>query len=253
MAGADPKGVGLMREHELACEQVTLQHEPELTAVLRAAVDCIVESAHAFEGLQDLEDPEQAVLTQVILGTRSARVFLALLVTGHYESAMAVARTLIEDGVACAYLQEHPEHAARWRRREIELKYGDMANAVIDAHAARDEAQTPGEGDAWRHAGEVLRQMRQILDDMSHANPARIAFVLTERGYELYPFFDRITLRTTTWFGLIGLFQMLFFTRTRLRDYAKAIPTCNSDVLRERMVQLLDDLDRTDAPVAPPP
>jgi hypothetical protein len=231
-----------MREHEVACERETRENEPVIAAVLRDAVDCIVESAHAFAGLDNLKDEEQAILTQIVLGARTARVFVGLTLTGQYESALAVARTLIEDGIACAYLAEHPEHAARWRRREIELKYGDMANAVIEAHAKRNEEETPGEGDAWRRGGIVLRETRKILDDMSHANPARIAFVLTERGYELYPFFDRESLLATTWTGLLGLFQMLFFTRKTLRDYGKAIPSCNSDALRARMVAVLEQM-----------
>lgn len=247
---SEPKeatGVALMREHEIACERETRENEPVIAAVLQDAVDCIVESAHAFEGLDDLEDDEQAILTQIVLGARSARVFVELTLTGQYESALAVARTLIEDGIACAYLVEHPDHAARWRRREIELKYGDMAKAVIEAHAKRDEEKTPGEGEAWRRGGEVLRHIRKILDDLSHANPARIAFVLTERGYELYPFFDRGSLRATTWTGLLGLFQMLFFTRMRLGHYGKPIPSCNSDALRDRMVALLEQLQESAA------
>lgn len=240
-------GVALMREHEVACERETRENEPAIAAVLQDAVDCIVESAHAFEGLNDLEDEEQAILTQIILGARTARVFVGLTLTGQYESALAVARTLIEDGIACAYLAEHPDHAAKWRRREIDLKYGDMAKAVINAHAKRDEEQTPGEGDAWRRGGEVLREIRKVLDDLSHANPARISFVLTERGYELYPFFDRGSLRATTWTGLLGLFQMLFFTRMRLGHYGKTIPACNSDALRDRMVAVLEQLQEAAA------
>lgn len=77
---------------------------------------------------------------------------------------------------------------------------------------------------------------------MSHANPARIAFVLKAHGYELYPFFDRDALRATTWFGLLGLFQMLLFTRKRLREYGQGVPPCNSDALRDRMVTVLDEL-----------
>lgn len=231
-----------MREHEVACERETRHNEPTLTAVLQDAVDCIIESVHALEGLRDLKDEEQAILTQIILGARSARVFVALALTGWYESALAVGRTLIEDGIACAYLAEHLNKAARWSRGEIDLKYGDMAKAVFDAHAKRDEAQSPGEGAAWLAGGEVLRQTRKLLDDMSHANPARITFALTPRGYELYPFFDRDSVRATTWVGLIGLTQMLFFTRKTLRDYGKTIPARNTDELRERMVTLFDEL-----------
>ena len=128
-----------------------------------------------------------------------------------------------------------------------------MAKAVIEAHAERDEMETRGEGESWRRAGDVLRQARKILDDMSHANPARIAFVLKAQGYELYPFFDRDTLRVTVYFGLLGLFQMLFFTRKRLRDYGKTIPPCNSDALRDRMVALLDDLEASESEPRPGP
>src|SRR5207247_10655699 len=67
----------------------------------------------------DLEADEQAVLTQTALGARSARIFVGLALTGHYESAMAVARTLVEDGIACAYLAEHPEKAARWLSGDV--------------------------------------------------------------------------------------------------------------------------------------
>ena len=106
-------GVALMREHEVACEQESLATEPRIVAALRESVDCIVQSVQALSGLDDLEADEQAILTQTALGARSARVFVGLALTGHYESAMAVARTLVEDGIACAYLAEHPEKLLR--------------------------------------------------------------------------------------------------------------------------------------------
>src|SRR5207245_3980947 len=119
-------GVRTIRQHDAACERETVQSEPRLASVLQDVADCVIESAHAFEGLSDLKDEEQAIFTEIVLGARAARIFLALTLTGQYESALAVARTLIEDGIACAYLIEHPEHAARWRRHEFELQYGEM-------------------------------------------------------------------------------------------------------------------------------
>lgn len=252
MTEADATGVRLMREHEAACERETSQQEPALSAVLRDVADCIVESAHAFEGLSELTEADQAILIQIVLGARTARVFVGLALSGHYESAMAVARTLIEDGIACAYLMERPDQAVRWRRREIDPKYGDMAKAVIEAHAAREDAEVAGEGESWRRFGEVLRKLRQILDDMSHANPARISFVLTSRGYELYPFFDRDALRATAWFGLLGLAQMLFFTRKRLGHHGKPVPPCSTDALRQRISSVIDDLEATESTSAAP-
>jgi hypothetical protein len=79
---------------------------------------------------------------------------------------------------------------------------------------------------------------------MSHANPARIKFVLTERGYQLYPFFDREALSVTTWYGLAGLLQMLFFSRKWLRDHDKTVPPSNSDELRARISAVMDDLEK---------
>lgn len=249
MSTADPTGVRLMREHEVACERETGETEPMLTATLRDAVDCIIESAHAFEGLDNLEDDEQAVLAQIILGARTARVFVGLTLTGQYESALAVARMLIEDGIVCAYLVEFPEHAAKWRRLKIDLKYGEMADKVIEAHARRGEQESPGAAAAWRHAGAVLHAARKSLDVMSHANPARIQFVLKEHGYELYPFLDRGAFRVTTWFGLVGLVQMVSFTRKRLERHGKAVPPCNSDELHDRFAADLDELEKTDDPL----
>jgi hypothetical protein len=250
VSGQDATGVRLMYEHEAACEMETARSAPTIAAVLRDSADCIIESTHALEGLENLEDDEQAILTQIVLGTRTARVFVALALTGQYESALAVARTLIEDGIACAYLAEHRDEAAKWRHGQIELRYGDMAAAVMEAHAQRDDEETPGEGAGWRRLGLVLRQVRRMLDDMSHANPARIPFVLTEHGYQLYPFFDRDALRACAWFGLAGLLQMLFFTRKWLRDYSKAVPACNSDDLRTRIKAVLDELETREAPAA---
>jgi hypothetical protein len=249
MNAGDATGVRLMREHEVACERETREAEPILTATLQDAIDCIIESAHAFDGLENLEDDEQAVLTQIILGARTARVFVALTLTGQYESALAVARTLIEDGIACAYLVEFPEHAARWRRQDIDLKYGDMARRVIDAHAQRGEKDTPGEAAAWRHVGDVLREIRNLLDDVSHANPARINFVVKDHGYELYPFFDRFALRATAWFGLVGLVQMVSFTRKRLDHHGRAVPPSNSDELHDRIAASLVDIERSEDPL----
>jgi hypothetical protein len=137
-----------MREHEVACERDTTREEPTLTAVLREAVDCIVESTHAFRGPQGPRGTRTGGFHTDRPRRSDARVFVALTLTGQYESALAVTRTLIEGGIACAFLMEHPDEAARWRRGEIDLKYGDMASAVIEAHATRDEAKTPGEGEA---------------------------------------------------------------------------------------------------------
>ncbi len=238
----ESKGVKLMREHESACERESVAAEAHLVGVLREAVDCIIETVHALDGLQDIEPADQAVLTELILGARAARVYLSHTLTGHYEAAMAIARTLIEDGVACAYLAEHPDEAARWIDGAIDPKYGDMAADVIETHARREEPSAPAEAEAWRASGNTLRTMRQILDDMSHANPSRFPFVRTARGYQLYPVFDAGALRLAAWFGMLGLFQMLFFGRVRLRYHGRAAPPCNSPELRQRMITALDAL-----------
>ena len=244
-------GVALMREHEAVCERETREQEPQLVVALQEAVDCIIASAHEFDGVQNLTDQEQAVLIQIVLGARTARVFVALALTGQYESALAVARTLIEDGIAAAYLIERPDHAAKWRRGQIDLRYGDMAAAVMEAHERRDEEQAPGEGAAWRRMSDALRETRKMLDDMSHANPARIQFVLKAHGYELYPFFDRDALRSAVWFGVPGLSQMLFLTRKLLDQYGKAVPLCSSDEFRRRLVTVLDGAKQPDTAPSP--
>lgn len=123
---------------------------------------------------------------------------------------------------------------------------------MIDAHAKRDDAAAPGQGAAWLRVGEILREARTTLDDLSHANPARIKFVLAARGYDLYPIFDRDARMATTWFGLVGLSQMLFFTRKRLDHYGKTVPNCNTDDLHGRIEALLKELDAypSEAPAA---
>lgn len=249
MSGQRSTGVPLMREHEAACERETREREPMLAALLEDASDCIIASAHAFDGLVNLEDDEQAVLTQVLLGARTAGVFLALTLAGQYESALAVTRTLIEDGVACAYLAEFPTDAQRWRRAEFAAQYGDMARKVINAHAERGEDEGPAEAAAWRRIGDVLRATHTRLNDVSHANPARMVFVRKAHGYELYPFFDREIFRAASWFGLVGMAQLVSFPRKRLVLRGKVVPACNSDALHERISAALDEIERTDDPL----
>lgn len=227
-----------MREHELACEHESVANKPRVTTLLRDVVDCIVESAHALDGLRQVEVSEQAILTQIILGARSARVFLSLALTGHYESAMAVTRMLVEDGIACAYLAENPDKAARWISGTIDPKYGEMAASVIEAHARRDEARNPTEREAWVRADTAMREQRRILDDLSHAHPERLKFVRNTRGYQLYPLFDRDALRLVAYFALTGLSQMLFFTRARLKRHGRVAPNCNIEELETRMLEL---------------
>jgi hypothetical protein len=234
---AESPGYRLMREHEVACERESAVGEPDLVAVLRDTADCIVASVHALDGLDDLTHAQQAVCAQVILGARSARIFVGLALTGHYESAMAIARMLIDDGVACAYLAGHPKKAALWIEGKISPKYGDMASAVMKTSAEKDD---PSEAAGWQRADTALREMRKILDDMSHANPARFKFVRTAEGYLLYPFFDRDALQLVAYFAGHALVQVLTFARKLLADYGKEVPKCNTEVLRERWTSELD-------------
>lgn len=239
----EPKGVQLAREHELACERETSEGEPEIASVLKDVSDCIIETVHAFDRLALPEPVDRAVMKQLVLGARTARIVVALTLTGYYEAAMAAVRMLIEDGIACAYLAERPEEAEKWETGGPTPKYGDMASAVIAVHGARDEMVKPGQREEWRRAGEHLREMRQILDDMSHANPARFPFIFTKRGYQLYPFFDAPSLHIVTYFALLGLVQVLSFTRHWLERYGRTAPPCNTDRTRERMVKIVDRLN----------
>jgi hypothetical protein len=144
---------------------------------------------------------------------------------------------VIEDGIACAYLAGHPDDAARWIEGKINPQYGDMAAAVMKTSAEKDD---PSEAAGWERADLVLRQMRRILDDMSHANPARFKFVRTAEGYLLYPFFDRDALQLVVYFAGHALVQVMTFARRLLEEYGKDVPKCNAEALRGRWSSALD-------------